>query len=176
MTAKTHCRSGRSCRLVTASCKRLYPPSRDVSSYPAVIICGAPYASRWHRYARRFTKRYRRQLRHRPAYLFSSGPLDNSALERDIPPVKGAAALMKQVGARGHATFGGRLLPEPPSFWPGPWPRSRRATGGIRCACESGYARSHPISELTQMVLPRPNQLARNSRPAEPVISPGPSS
>jgi menaquinone-dependent protoporphyrinogen oxidase len=82
-----------------------------VEAYDAIVIGGALYALRWHRDARRFVKRNARQLSSRPTYFFSSGPLDDSATQVDIPPVKGVQALMDQVGARGHATFGGRLTP-----------------------------------------------------------------
>ena len=41
--------------------------------------------------------------------LFSSGPLDPSASERDIPPVSGAERAIDRTDAREHVTFGGRL-------------------------------------------------------------------
>jgi menaquinone-dependent protoporphyrinogen oxidase len=82
---------------------------RAVRDYEAVIVGGALYAFRWHRDARRFVKRYARDLRARPTYLFSSGPLDDSAVRKEIPPVKGVQKLMDSVDARGHITFGGRL-------------------------------------------------------------------
>ena len=71
---------------------------------------------RWHRDARRFVKRRASQLSSRPTYMFSSGPLDGSAAEGDIAPVKGVQALMDRVGARGHTTFGGRLAPDAKGF------------------------------------------------------------
>jgi menaquinone-dependent protoporphyrinogen oxidase len=82
----------------------------------AVIIGGAVYASRWHPDARRFVKRHTAELRRRPTYFFSSGPLDDSAAQGEIPPVRGVAKLMARVGARGHVTFGGRLSPEAQGF------------------------------------------------------------
>ncbi len=88
----------------------------SVDAYDAVIIGGALYAFRWHPEARRFVKRHVEQLRQRPTFFFSSGPLDDSAIHRDIPPVKGVQALMDKVGARGHATFGGRLEPDASGF------------------------------------------------------------
>ncbi|MBB5815647.1 hypothetical protein RFN52_36505 [Streptomyces collinus] len=42
-------------------------------------------------------------------WLFSSGPLDPSASERDIPPAPGVQRVMNRIGPRGHVTFGGRL-------------------------------------------------------------------
>jgi menaquinone-dependent protoporphyrinogen oxidase len=89
---------------------------RHVDGYEAVIVGGALYAFRWHRDARRFVKRHARQLRDRPTYLFSSGPLDDSASEKEIPPVKGVQQLMDKIGARGHVTFGGRLAPDARGF------------------------------------------------------------
>jgi menaquinone-dependent protoporphyrinogen oxidase len=88
----------------------------EVEGHEAVVIGGALYAFRWHRDARRFVKHHTSELRRCPTYLFSSGPLDDSAVRRDIPPVKRVQALMKRVGARGHVTFGGRLAPDAKGF------------------------------------------------------------
>ena len=88
----------------------------DVERYEAVIVGGALYAFRWHRHARRFVKRHTSQLRGRPTWFFSSGPLDESATQKEIPPVKGVQALMDRVQARGHVTFGGRLTPDATGF------------------------------------------------------------
>jgi len=87
-----------------------------VDGYELVIVGGALYAFRWHRAARRFVKRHTAELRRRPTYFFSSGPLDASATTKQIPPVRGVQTLMKRVGARGHVTFGGRLLPDAKGF------------------------------------------------------------
>lgn len=81
----------------------------SVEGYDVVIVGGALYANRWHKAARAFVKRHTAELRRVPTYFFSSGPLDESAVKRSIPPVRGVAKLMDRVGARGHATFGGRL-------------------------------------------------------------------
>jgi menaquinone-dependent protoporphyrinogen oxidase len=84
--------------------------------YDAVIVGGSLYANRWHRDARRFVKRHAAELRRRPTWFFSSGPLDDRASATEIPPVKAVQELMDQVGARGHATFGGRLTPDAKGF------------------------------------------------------------
>jgi menaquinone-dependent protoporphyrinogen oxidase len=89
---------------------------RDIGSFDAVVLGGALYMARWHADAKRFARRYDDELRLRPVWLFSSGPLDKSAEERDIPPVRFVANLMTEVGARGHATFGGRLTPGAKGF------------------------------------------------------------
>ncbi|HVX20159.1 MAG TPA: flavodoxin domain-containing protein [Acidimicrobiales bacterium] len=88
----------------------------DISGYQAVIVGGALYALRWHRDARRFVRRHAAELWARPTYLFSSGPLDDSARSGDIPPVKGVRAAMDRIGATGHMTFGGRLTPDAKGF------------------------------------------------------------
>jgi menaquinone-dependent protoporphyrinogen oxidase len=77
---------------------------RRLDGYDAVIVGGALYAGRWHRAARR------------PAFFFSSGPVDDSAARADIPPVKGVKALMEKTGVREHVTFGGRLRPDARGF------------------------------------------------------------
>ncbi|GAA2771131.1 flavodoxin domain-containing protein [Streptomyces showdoensis] len=84
----------------------------DVSGYDGVVLGGALYAGHWNAKARRCARRNAEQLRHRPVWLFSSGPLDgsrSSAAPHDIPPVRGVARRMKRLGAREHATFGGAL-------------------------------------------------------------------
>ncbi|WP_406404283.1 flavodoxin [Streptomyces sp. NBC_00879] len=81
----------------------------DVGDYDAVVLGSALYAGRWLRPARRFARRHRRALTGRPVWLFSSGPLDASAHERDIPAVRGAVRVAERLDARGHVTFGGRL-------------------------------------------------------------------
>ncbi|MFG2030590.1 flavodoxin domain-containing protein [Streptomyces sp. NPDC048825] len=80
-----------------------------VTPYDAVVVGGGLYAGRWHKDARRFVRRHRRELAERPLWLFSSGPLDASASERDIPPVPGVKKAMTRLDARGHVTFGGCL-------------------------------------------------------------------
>lgn len=81
----------------------------ELSLYDAVIVGGALYANRWHRDARQFVKRHARELLGRPVWLFSSGPLDDSADRRDLQPVPQVRRLLTRVNARGHVTFGGRL-------------------------------------------------------------------
>ena len=89
---------------------------RTLDEYGAVVVGGALYASRWHKEARRFVRRHARELRQRPTYFFSSGPLDDSASRGPIPEVKGVHALMRRVNARDHVTFGGRLEPDAKGF------------------------------------------------------------
>ncbi|GAA3842125.1 flavodoxin domain-containing protein [Streptomyces phyllanthi] len=87
-------------------------PARSVESvapYDAVVVGGGLYAGRWQKDARRFVRRHRHELAERPLWLFSSGPLDASASERDIPPVPGVRKAMVRLDAREHVTFGGRL-------------------------------------------------------------------
>lgn len=81
----------------------------DLGHYDAVVVGAGLYAGRWHKDARRFLRRHRRALAERPLWLFSSGPLDASASERDIPPVPAVRRAMTRLGARGHVTFGGCL-------------------------------------------------------------------
>jgi menaquinone-dependent protoporphyrinogen oxidase len=87
-----------------------------ISRYDAVVLGGALYMMRWHPDARRFGRRFARAMATRPVWLFSSGPLDHSAETREIPPVRFVARLSERIGARGHATFGGRLAPDARGF------------------------------------------------------------
>lgn len=80
-----------------------------VEPYDAVIVGGGLYAGRWHKDARRFVRRHHRTLAQQPLWFFSSGPLDPSASERDIPPVSSVSKAITRLDARGHVTFGGCL-------------------------------------------------------------------
>jgi menaquinone-dependent protoporphyrinogen oxidase len=93
---------------------QVLPPkqARDISRYDAVVVGGALYAFRWHRAARKFVRKHAKELRRLPTYFFSSGPLDDSAAINDLAPMPRVKRLMEQTGARGHATFGGRLSPD----------------------------------------------------------------
>ncbi len=94
----------------------------DVRPYDAVVVGGALYYFvSWHKDARSLIKRHLAELRQRPVWLFSSGPLDDSALEKDIPPIKSVGKLMDRIGGRGHITFGGRLEEENGSLSVGDW-------------------------------------------------------
>jgi len=84
--------------------------------FDAVIVGGAIYANRWHREARRFVARHVDALRRVPTWLFSSGPLDDSARGDALPPPPQVAAAMQRVGAVGHVTFGGRLAADATGF------------------------------------------------------------
>jgi menaquinone-dependent protoporphyrinogen oxidase len=88
----------------------------SVDSYDAVIVAGALYMHRWHRDARRFVRRHADELRNRPVWFVSSGPLDGSARQSELPPVPQVARLMTRVGAQGHVTFGGFLAPDAGGF------------------------------------------------------------
>jgi menaquinone-dependent protoporphyrinogen oxidase len=89
---------------------------RNIDEFDGVVLAGALYAFRWHRDARRFAKRFASALRQRPVWLVSSGPLDNSAATKEIPPVKQVVRAMASTGARGHLTIGGRLEPDAKGF------------------------------------------------------------
>lgn len=99
----------------TVDCK----PADEVASlggYDAAIIGGALYMGRWHRDAWRFCRQHEDRLRELPVWLFSSGPLDDSAGSGEVSPTGQVARLMTSVGARGHITFGGRLTPDAKGF------------------------------------------------------------
>jgi menaquinone-dependent protoporphyrinogen oxidase len=89
---------------------------RSTEEYDAVVLGGALYAGRWHRDARAFARRHAKALLGRPVWLFSSGPLDDSADTGEIPPVAQVAKVFERLGAVEHVTFGGRLTEEADGF------------------------------------------------------------
>ncbi|ATL32237.1 flavodoxin domain-containing protein [Streptomyces formicae] len=88
---------------------RLVSEVGDLQAYDAVVLGSPLYENRWHKNARRFLNRNAQALAARPVWLFSSGPLDASASERDIPPVPFVRRALIRVNAREHVTFGGCL-------------------------------------------------------------------
>jgi menaquinone-dependent protoporphyrinogen oxidase len=84
---------------------------RDVDRYAAVILGGALYVLGWHPHARQFAHRFAGALAHRPVWLFSSGPLDESAECAELAPIPQVESVLRAVHARGHVTFGGRRSP-----------------------------------------------------------------
>ncbi|MFJ2766768.1 flavodoxin domain-containing protein [Streptomyces sp. NPDC087300] len=88
---------------------RLVSEVGDIQAYDAVVLGSPLYAGRWHKDARRFVRRSAQALAKRPVWLFSSGPLDASASERDIPPVPAVRRALIRLDARSHVTFGGCL-------------------------------------------------------------------
>jgi menaquinone-dependent protoporphyrinogen oxidase len=99
-------------RLIEAGHEVVFLPVKAAlreGSVEAAIIGGALYANQWHRDARRFVWRRRAALRKVPVWLFSSGPLDESADRGTLPPTRQVLALAELVGAQAHVTFGGRL-------------------------------------------------------------------
>lgn len=77
--------------------------------FDAAVVGGALYANRWRASARHWVERHVRELSDIPTWMFSSGPLDTSADDGDIPPPREIRSLMRRIGAVDHHTFGGRL-------------------------------------------------------------------
>lgn len=88
----------------------------NLAPYDAAVVGGALYGMRWHKDARRFVRRHRDALRKMPVWLFSSGPLDDSAGASDIAPVRFVRKTAERIGGRGHITFGGAMPPDAKGF------------------------------------------------------------
>ncbi|MDP3151940.1 MAG: flavodoxin domain-containing protein [Archangium sp.] len=86
-------------------------PLDSLVKWEAVVVGGALDVWFWQRDARRFVKRHLDELQQLPVWFFSSGPLDDSASERELPPPPSVAHLARLAGAQAHKTFGGRLVP-----------------------------------------------------------------
>ena len=95
--------------------RALAVPARDVTNlddWDAVVLGSALYSGMWQRDARKFVERFRDQLKARPLWLFSSGPLDRRLAREDQPITPNGAEITAGLGARAHHTFGGRLRPD----------------------------------------------------------------
>lgn len=92
----------------------------DIGPYDAVVLGSAVYMGKWQAPAREFLKRFERELRVRPTWLFSSGPTGGSPdadakvaasqrLPEAVPAPGEIAKRAPRIGVRAHATFGGRI-------------------------------------------------------------------
>lgn len=100
----------------------------SVDGYDAVILGSGLYTGRWHEDAVSFTRRFEAALKARPVWLFSSGPTGGSK-EADavlarakespetFPMTRSVERCATRVGARGHATFPGKIGDTMKGFW-----------------------------------------------------------
>ena len=101
---------------------------RDLAGYDAIVVGSGVYMFHWQKDAMNLLKRHEAALRSRPTWLFSSGPTGGSpkadlALEEvrrsptGFPPPKEVTQRIERIGARGHATFPGRLADDMTGFF-----------------------------------------------------------
>lgn len=86
----------------------------DLAGYRAAVVGSGVYAGRWAGDARKFVRAHRGELRAMPTWLFCSGPTggsekDDAAVAAAGPGVVDVSMRKIDVGARGHATFAGRV-------------------------------------------------------------------
>jgi menaquinone-dependent protoporphyrinogen oxidase len=79
----------------------------SLDGYDAVVLGSAVYAGQWLDPAKKFADRFESELKARPTWLFSSGPLGDPPKPEEEPV--GGAAVYRQLGAREHRVFPGRL-------------------------------------------------------------------
>ncbi|MCW2704946.1 MAG: hemG [Blastococcus sp.] len=96
---------GRAARLEAVSLPVEQRP--DPAPYDAVVLGSAVYVGRWLEPARQYAVAHVAELRGRPVWLFSSGPIGEPPFPADEPHDVGT--LMQLTGARGHRLFPGRL-------------------------------------------------------------------
>lgn len=82
----------------------------DVTSlhpYGAFVIGSGVYAGHWMRPAREFVEVHEGELKEKPVWLFSSGPVGDPPKPLENPAE--VATCVKRLGARGHRLFPGRI-------------------------------------------------------------------
>ena len=87
----------------------------SLKDYDAVVRGCALYINAWRHEARRFLHQHADELSERPLWVFSSGPVGESAgaLEPASLDPKRVMAEVERLGAREHVVFGGRLPTAP---------------------------------------------------------------
>jgi menaquinone-dependent protoporphyrinogen oxidase len=79
-----------------------------VDGYDAVVLGSGVYAGHWLKPAKAFAATHEFELRARPVFLFSSGPVGAAPKESDVP--LDVAAVESATHAIDHRVFGGRLI------------------------------------------------------------------
>lgn len=78
-----------------------------LSPYDAFVIGSGVYAGHWMRPAREFVEIHEGELKQRPVWLFSSGPVGDPPKPLENPAE--VAGVVKRLGSRGHRLFPGRI-------------------------------------------------------------------
>jgi menaquinone-dependent protoporphyrinogen oxidase len=78
-----------------------------LSPYDAVVIGSGVFAGHWLRPAREFVEVHEGELKEKPVWLFSSGPVGDPPKPLENPAE--VAGFVKRLGARGHRLFPGRI-------------------------------------------------------------------
>ena len=78
-----------------------------MSPYDAFVIGSGVYAGHWMRPAREFIEIHEGELKEKPVWLFSSGPVGDPPKPLENPAE--VASVVKKIGARGHRLFPGRI-------------------------------------------------------------------
>ena len=86
----------------------------DLTGYGAAVVGSGVYAGRWAGDARTFVRKNRGALRAMPTWLFCSGPTGGGPKEDEAVAAAGPGVVDRSmqkidVGARGYATFAGRV-------------------------------------------------------------------
>ena len=80
----------------------------QVATYDAVVLGSGVYAGHWLKSARQFVDRHEEDLRERPFFVFSSGPVGQPPKDSDEPAeVADVDASFHPID---HRVFGGRLI------------------------------------------------------------------
>jgi len=80
----------------------------SVAEFDAVVLGSAVYMGRWQPSAIAFVERHAVELRARPVWLFSSGPIGSPDPKPEGIPAE-VPELARELGAREHHVFTGRL-------------------------------------------------------------------
>jgi len=79
----------------------------SLSAYDAFIVGSGVYAGHWMRPAREFVDIHEGELKQKPVWLFSSGPVGDPPKPLENPAE--VASVVKRLGSRGHRLFPGRI-------------------------------------------------------------------
>ena len=79
----------------------------DLTAYDAVVLGSAVYAGHWLDPAKNLVARLQGQLRARPVWLFSSGPIGDPPMPTD--DAVEVTDLLEETGAREHKVFAGHI-------------------------------------------------------------------
>jgi menaquinone-dependent protoporphyrinogen oxidase len=81
----------------------------SVEAFDAVVLGSGVFANHWHKPAVAFVQKHESELKRRPVWLFSSGPIGDIKPTQTLPDPKEIGELRARLRPRDHRIFWGKI-------------------------------------------------------------------
>ena len=94
-------------RALTLSARSVDEVDLSVDGFDAYVVGSAVHAGHWLKPAKQFVERHAADLERRPVWLFSSGPIGDTAVHAPQPDPKEIGDFRRLIEPRAHIVFAG---------------------------------------------------------------------